>query len=110
MTNVCVEIVVDRRGSRRWHERLRDRLSRVLPGTEIRFRLVEGADSFPTSIVQLLALERLLLRRSRPTLCDDAPLAEAATTDDFKPSIIIDCTGREVLRARPDCVLQLRPL
>ncbi|MGA8170184.1 MAG: hypothetical protein WB816_05045 [Methylocystis sp.] len=110
MTSVRIEIVVDRRGSRRWHERLRDRLARLLPGSAIQFRLVDGADSFPTAITQLLALERLLLRRSRPTLSDGAGLAKTEATPDFEPSIIIDCAGREQIPDHPSGALLLRPL
>jgi hypothetical protein len=110
MTYSRIEIVVDRRGSRRWHERLRDRLARVLPESAIRFRLVDGADGFPTAITRLLALERLLLRHSRPTLSDSAQLTETKSLADFEPSIVIDCTGREHLSAQPNRAMLLRPL
>lgn len=110
MTIMRIEIVVDRHAPRLWHERLRDRLARLLLDSAIQFRLEDGANAFPAMIVHLLTLERMLQRRSRQRLCDSVRLAEAEASADFQPSVIIDCTGREQPTSRPGDALMLRPL
>ena len=62
--------------ARRFHRLLRDRLSRRFPQSSAALRFVEGAPPAPGAIAALLALERLIFRRSRETLCD--PLPECA--------------------------------
>lgn len=110
MTATRIEITIDRQAARRWHERLRARLSRLLPGSVIRFRLADGAGDFPPAVVHLLALERLLLRRSPESLCDKVRLGEAEADGDFQPAVILDCTGLEQPPSRPDGVMVFRPL
>lgn len=105
-----IEIVVDRRGSRCWHQRLADRLSRLQPEAAIRFRVVDGANAFPPIVTQVLALERLLSRRSRPRLSDAVALEPAVHAEDFEPTVVIDCSGRERPPAPPNGAPLLRPL
>ena len=110
MNPMRIEITVDRQAARRWHERLRARLSRLLPGSVIRFRLADGAGAFPPSVVHLLTLERLLLRRSPESLCDSVRLGEAEAGGDFQPTVILDCTGRDQPPSRRGGAMVLRPL
>jgi len=94
MTFRSVEIVVSPWHFRRWHERLRDSLVRRWPQTRVAFRFERRGEAWPTAVTQLLALERLLLRRGKATLCDAldagaADIAAAFSTAD----IVLDFTG-----------------
>jgi hypothetical protein len=105
-----IEIVLDEGDFRRWHERLRERLSRLSPQSTVHFRFEKSEAAWPASIDLLLTLERMLLRRSRPTLCDrvepdaaSAPLGAEASHD-----VVIDLTAGGGAQARGARVL--RPL
>ena len=105
-------LVVDRRNARRWHARLRDRLTRLIPGASIALVYENGAGGYPVSVDLLLTLEKLLLRRRHPALCESiAPEPgfdiSAAEGD---PDVVIDLTGREKLPKAPSGALVLRPL
>lgn len=86
-----IEIRVDRNQHRRWRLRLAQRLAAVAPGAAIGLRQVEGGEVLPASIERLLAIEKALLRRSRPSLCD--AIGFGAPTQGAAPDIIIDLTG-----------------
>ena len=105
-----IEIIVDRHAQRVWHERLRIRLARLLPDATIRFQMVDGADAFSAPINHLLALERVLRRRSQPRFCDAIQLPESGGDAEFQASIVIDCSGRKQRLASPRDALALRPL
>jgi hypothetical protein len=105
-----VEIVVASGNFRRWHERLRERLSRLAPDLAVTFRFVEAGDAYPSAIAQLLTLERMLLRRSRPTLLDRADARDADQSAGAAPDIVIDLTGAESAARAPDGARRLRPL
>lgn len=105
-----VEILVARGNFRRWHQRLRERLARLAPDAAVAFRLVDSGDAYPGATVQLLALERLLLRRSRPTLLDRADARDAAQSAGAAPDIVIDLTGTDDAAPAPGGARLLRPL
>ncbi len=90
-----IEILIDPRNFRRWHQRLRDRLAHVLPRASVRLARQDGAGGFPAEVGALLGLEKTILRRMRPTLCDRAPAAtlEPARDKGEKPDVVIDLTG-----------------
>lgn len=90
-----IEILVDPRNFRRWHESLRDRLAHVLPRATVRLARQEGAGGFPAEIGALLGLEKAVLRRMRPTLCDRSPATalEPAREGEEQPDVVIDLTG-----------------
>lgn len=92
MTPLRIDIVVSPAHFLRWRQRLRDSLARRWPQAHIAFRLGERGEGWPSAVSQLLALERLLLRRSKPTLVDrlDAPPQNEAPT---QADIVIDLTG-----------------
>lgn len=100
-----VEIVVDRRAARLWHRRLAERLAK---SAQVRIRAAEGAQAFPPAVEWVLRLERALARQPRPRLCD-AMAPPAPASDDFQPTIVVDCTGREP-QAHADGARVLRPL
>ena len=110
MTTMRIEIVVDQRAPRVWHQRLQDRLARALPDAAIRFRQAEGTAAFPPMIDHLLRLERALNRNPRPRLCDSARLPETGTGEELDASIIIDCTNREGPVPHLGDAMILRPL
>lgn len=89
-----IDIAVNPANFRRWHERLRDRLRRLEPDAQVEFRLVTGGATWPSAVAPLLALERLLLRRSRETLCDVRDVREIARRDDDADAdVVIDLAG-----------------
>lgn len=102
-----VEIIVPRTRFLRWHLRLRDRLARLYPDTEVALRFDARDDAWPSGVAPLLALERMLLRRSQPTLSDlldssEAPEANRAGRCD----LVIDLanaapTGSDARTLRP---------
>ena len=109
MSATRVEIAVGLRSFCRWHERLRARLTRVAPKTQVWFRLVDDDSApWPASLSHLLALERLLLRRLRPTLLDAASPDPRFVADDAPtPDLVVDLAGATT---RSDGVRVLRPL
>ncbi len=70
MTYRRILIIVASSRFMRWHERLRHSLSRRWPDAEVAFSFDARADDQPTSVTQLLTLERMLLRRNKHTLSD----------------------------------------
>lgn len=75
---------------------LRARLARVSPNAEVRFRLIDGeaGEPWPSSVALLLNLERLLLRRSRPTALDlDEPAESCVAREKSAFDFVIDLTG-----------------
>ena len=107
-----IDIVVDRRAIRSWHGRLRGRLSRLLPGAVIQMRFEEGTGTYPFAVNQLLALERSLLRRRCPALCDRTvgDAGSAVEGADAAPDVIIDLTGANEPAQPPRGTRVLRPL
>ena len=106
-----IEIVVDRRGTcalapTTWptgcRASSRGRRSASASST--------APNSFPAAVTQLLALEPLLSRRSRPSLSDAVSLEPTAGAEDFQPTVVIDCSGREQPPAPPNGAPLLRPL
>jgi hypothetical protein len=110
MSGSRVEILIDRRATRLWHRRLRDRLAALLPESAVRIRLADGADAFPSSIETLLTLERLLKPGCAPRLSDHWSPADSQEDASFQPWIRIDCTGRVAPAAGADGVRVIRPL
>lgn len=105
MTYRRILIIVAASRFMRWHERLRDSLAKRWPQAEIAFRFDPREDDRPASQTQLFALERLLLRHNKATLCDHLHAtpqsASAATGADIGIDLIGDapssCAAR-VLR------------
>jgi hypothetical protein len=103
-----IVIVVPRRRFLRWHQRLRDRLGRVVPDAETVIHFEDGGDPWPEGVAPLLSLEHLLLRRSRTALADvldprvgaDAALAPADVVVDLVGDAQVD--GARMLRLRYD--------
>ena len=106
-----IEIRVARGGARRWHRDLAQRLGRTFAPAEVRIRPVETEAGWPGSVEALLALERIVLRGSRPSPSDRLAPAELgpAPADAETPDIAIDCTGRETAEPR-HAARELRPL
>ena len=105
-----IEIRVARGAARRWHRDLAERLERTLAPADVRIRATEGGATWPGSVDALLALERIVLRRSQPTPADrlqPADLGPAPSPE--TPDIVIDCTGRETCEATR-AVRELQPL
>ncbi|MGD9542771.1 MAG: hypothetical protein AB7F41_11715 [Methylocystis sp.] len=103
-----IHIVVPRNRFLRWHQRLRDRLQRVVPNTQAALRFENAGEAWPEGVAPLLSLEHLLLRRSRTALADALdPRAEAEATR-APADIAIDLAGEaqvggaRVLRLRYD--------
>jgi hypothetical protein len=103
-----VLIEVDRAVARRFHRLLRANLARRFPQTDVALCAVEGAPPLPGAVAALLGLERMILRRSRETLCDDLRADEIGATAAGAPDIILDLSGRATPRA--GAPLTLRPL
>jgi hypothetical protein len=95
-------------GARRFHRLLRDRLARRFPQSAISLRRVEGSPPVPGAVAALLAVERLVFRRSRETLCDLLPECETRAPASSAPDIIVDLSGRPAAKAGSG--LTLRPL
>jgi hypothetical protein len=102
-----IEVDIDRAAPRRFHRLLRDWLARRFPDAKVALRAVEGAPPLPGAVAALLAIERMVFRRSRETLCDFLP-ADFGAPADGAPDIVIDLSGRE--RAHAGASLTLRPL
>jgi len=77
----------------RWQDRLRASLARRWPEAEVVFRFEPGDDAQQGAVTQLLTLERLLLRRSKPTLVDRIDKSAATATLDSGADVVIDLVG-----------------
>lgn len=77
----------------RWQERLGKALARRWPEAAVSFRFEPGSDAQPGDVTQLLTLERMLLRRGKPSLCDqvERPAANAAPGSDA--DVVVDLAG-----------------
>jgi hypothetical protein len=91
----------------RWHVWLRDRLAARLPQADVVFRFEPRPDDQSGTVTQLLALEKMLLRRGRPTLCDRIDPDPARAALDGDADVLIDLTGVASPASAP---LVLRPL
>ncbi len=90
-----VLIVVSPRRFMRWHERLRDSLAKRWPEAQVAFRLEAQKDDEPGSVIQLLSLERLILARGRPALCDRLPPRKSQIAcEGAKADLLVDLTGK----------------
>ncbi len=107
MTARRIDIAVPRARFLRWHQRLRARLAHVLPGAEVAFRFEDRGEGWPDGVAPLLSLERLLLRRSQPTLCDACDARAEPEPSASSADIVIDLAGDV---AASDQVRVLRPL
>ena len=107
-----VEIRIQRSNLRRWHRSLAERLKRTFDDCEVRFRLVDGDTALAASVTALLALERMILQRSRPTLYDRISEADAGPqrSAEFTPDFVLDCSGLEPGAAAGASERVLRPL
>ena len=105
MSFASVGVVVSNARFLRWHQRLRDRLARLYPRAGIGLRFDGRGAGWPSGVAPLLALERMLLRRSRPTLSDS--LDPSRGDADSACDMVLDLTGGAVLT---DAVRVLRPL
>lgn len=106
-----IEIVVGHGAVCRWHHSLRERITRLLPGAVIHLKTVEGGAPFPPAIRLLLRMERRLLRRSRPTLCDAANEAGGIKGEaDAAVDLRIDLSGALVPTQDWSRTRLLRPL
>lgn len=103
-----IELVVAKSGFRRWHEILRARLQVAFPQAQVVFRVVDEGEAWPGDIASLLMLERMLLRRSRPTF-HDRITPQHGVSHASRPDIAIDLTGAEALAATSG-ERRLRPL
>ena len=106
-----IGLIVEKSRLARWHLLLADHLRAELPGLEARFILESGGEPLPTSARLLLTLERMILRRWRPTVCDSVAASALGRLagPEFAPDVFIDCTGRE-RRPVPSTAMTLRPL
>ncbi|QGM99090.1 glucosamine inositolphosphorylceramide transferase family protein [Methylocystis parvus] len=77
----------------RWQERLRLSLTKQWPETEVIFRFEPGDDAQSETVTQLLTLERMLLRRSKPTLCDRIDKSASTATLETNADVVIDLVG-----------------
>ncbi|WP_363348964.1 hypothetical protein [Methylocystis echinoides] len=98
-------IVVSAARFMRWQQRLRDRLAKRWPEAEVAFRCDAEPDDQPSAVTQLLNLERLLIKRARPALCDR--LAPPISAADAAADVIVDLTGGADMKSG---ARMLRPL
>jgi hypothetical protein len=103
-----IDIEIDAAHARRFHRLLRNRLARQFPRALIRLKPVEGTAPPPRAATTLLALERLVVRGSRETLCDPLPSIEGAFFGLDHPDIVVDLTGGRAGEAT--AAMTLRPL
>jgi hypothetical protein len=103
-----IVLEVGRSNARRFYHLLRDRLARQFPDVAVELRLID--DSAPSSgaAVALLSLERMILRRSRETLCDPLPATALRAATATCADVVVDFSARARWAARPSLVL--RPL
>jgi hypothetical protein len=106
-----IALIVDPANARRWHERLRDRLTGLLPDAKIQLFAAEGAEGYSTSVELLLTLERMLLRHGRPTLSDKSAIKLPTYSPDTLANgdWIIDLRGVSAPLIHRDATV-LRPL
>jgi hypothetical protein len=83
-------IAVPARRPLRWHALLRDRLAARRPDALVALAPYSDADDGLACVDHLLALERVLLRRRKPSLLDRA---EASPAPQDRADIVIDLTG-----------------
>jgi len=105
-----IEILIDPRTARRWHWRLCDRLMRQAD-CSVRLCADHSLRAYPASVELLLSLEKLLLRRNRPSLADrtSPPVKLKALDESRDADVVLDLTGAE--EASPGkAPLILRPL
>src|SRR5713226_5704408 len=103
-----IVVDIDRGASRRFHRLLRDWLARRFPEAQVALRAVEGAAPLPGAVGALLAMERMIARRSQETLCDLLPAKDFGAALSGAPDITIDLSGRADAGAGAGVVL--RPL
>jgi hypothetical protein len=89
-----VVVEIDRSACRRFHRLLRDWLARRFPQAQVALRAVEGAPPLPGAVGALLAMERMIARRSQETLCDPLPRKDFGAPLSGAPDITIDLSGR----------------
>jgi hypothetical protein len=77
----------------RWHEQLRASLARRWPDAEVAFWIEPQEDRQSGSVTQLLALERILLRKSRNALSDRLDACRAPATLEPVADIVVDLLG-----------------
>ncbi|WP_442753928.1 hypothetical protein ACNHKD_13095 [Methylocystis sp. JAN1] len=107
MTYRRIAIAVSSARFMRWQDRLRERLAKRWPGAKVAFRFDPRDDAQPGAVTQLLTLERMLLRRSKPTLCDRVDASAVNATLESDADVVIDLIGD----ASPTSgALVLRPL
>lgn len=108
MAAMRIEIETARAGGRRFHRLLRERLARRFADAAVALCAVEGAPALPGAVAALLALERLVLRRSRETLCDPLSAQEFGAPACGPADIVLDLSGGSSKGGR--AALTLRPL
>ncbi|WP_051134000.1 hypothetical protein [Methylocystis sp. ATCC 49242] len=102
-----IEIAISPARFMRWHKRLRDGLARRWPHAQVAFRFEEGGEEWPSAVKQLLSLERLLLRRRRPTFTDALNARSISPAAALQADVVIDLVGGV---AAPHGARVLRPL
>jgi len=102
-----IAIEFNRADARRFHRLLRDRMARRFPQAIVALAPVASAPA-PPAVGILLALERMVLRGSRDTLCDALPAREFGPPPAGAPDIILDLSGRAA--ASVGAAVVLRPL
>lgn len=111
MTRRRIALAVSPSHLLRWHEQLRASLAARWPHAEVAFRHAPQGERRSPALAQLIALERLLLRRGKPTLCDrldppSAPARQECQNIQMGADVVVDLTGG--LAPAGQCVL--RPL
>jgi hypothetical protein len=102
-----VAIEFGRADARRFHRLLRDRIARRFPEASVALASVVGPSPL-LAVGVLLALERIVLRGSRDTLCDALPVQAFGPPPAGATDIVIDLSGRPAASA--GAALILRPL
>lgn len=92
MIHTRIAIAVPTSHFLRWHERLRDSLAARWPAAEITFRFSHVDAPHPPSVMRLIAMERRLIRRGAPTLCDRLE-TPSNQSPDAAADIVIDLAG-----------------
>lgn len=110
---LTIEIVAERSSTSAWIQWLCRRLEQRAAGTTVRLQLVQGADqAAQPALESLLQLEKMVLRRHQPCLCDriepDALADWRTRSDNTAPDIVIDLTSNR--SASPRSTRIYRPL